>query len=295
MLNRRFRDNGLEPVVAYTLLTAVFIVLSVYLFYKTVYAEYLYLFISLSLTGKLSEIRRNEFLKICFKGIELKKIRITENVAMTTPFFVFFLYKHLFISAAILMLLAMLLALASFRTSFTMTIPTLFYKKPFEFTAGFRNTFYIFPAAYILACIAVSIDNLNLGIFSMLLIFSVTLSYYAKPEDEYYVWSFKLLPVRFLLEKIKTALLYSTWLVLPVILILGIAFYHEIGNVLLFALAGYAFLVSVITAKYAAYPGEINIIQGVLIAFSLYFPPMLAALIPYFFFRSVSRLKTLLK
>lgn len=295
MTNRRFRDAGFEPMLAYIILIVGFIALSVYLFYKTTYAEYLYLVISLSLTGKLSETRRNEFLKICLKNSELRKIRITENMTAAMPFFIFLLYRHLFIAAAILLLLTVLLALTSFRTNFTMTIPTPFYKKPFEFTVGFRNTFYLFPAAYVLACIAASIGNFNLGIFSMLLVFAVTLSYYTKPEDEYYVWSYKLMPVQFLLEKIKTAILYSSLLVLPVILILGISFYGDIANLLLFVLAGYAFLVCIITAKYSAYPGEINIIQGILIAFSLYFPPILVAVIPYFFFRSVSRLNTLLR
>ena len=67
-------------------------------------------------------------------------------------------------------------------------MPTPFSKNPFEFTTGFRRTLLIFPLAYALTVIAINVDNLNLGIFSILLIFLIVLSFYSKPEEEYYVW-----------------------------------------------------------------------------------------------------------
>jgi hypothetical protein len=80
MINRKFKDSGLEPLLAYILLTALFVGLSVLLFRKTEFAEYIYLFVAFTFVGKLSETKRTEFLKICFGDRQLKKIRIVENL-----------------------------------------------------------------------------------------------------------------------------------------------------------------------------------------------------------------------
>ncbi len=295
MTNRRFKDAGLEPILAYIILIAGFICLSIYLFYKTEYAAYAYVLLSLTLTGKLSETRRSEFLKMCFGNNVSRKIRITENLITTIPFFLFLSYRQLFLAASILLILAILLALVNFRTTFNFTIPTPFYRKPFEFAVGFRSTFYLFPVAYILAIIAVSVNNLNLGIFAMLFVFAITLTYHTKPENEYYVWSYNLSARQFLFNKIKTALLYSTLLAAPVILILGVSFYLRIDLLLTFLAAGYAFLICIIVAKYSAYPNEMSLIHFILIALSVYFPPLLVIIIPYFLYQSVTHLKVLLK
>ena len=295
MTNRKFKDAGFSPLLAYILLTALFIGLSIYLFYKTEFAQYIYLLLALTLIGKLSETRRTEFLKICFGDIQLKKIRITENLIYSIPFFAFLLYKQLFGYAGLLWILTTILALVNFRTTVNFTIWTPFSKKPFEFTTGFRNTFYIFIATYALTIIAVLVNNFNLGVFSMLLVFITILSYYSKPENEYFVWAHNQKPKVFLLSKIKTALLFSSSIVLPIVLILAIFIPQNIGIILFFLVVGLAFLISVIVSKYAAYPDEINITQGIFLALCIWFPPVLIILIPYFFKKSENSLSRLLK
>lgn len=295
MTNRKFKDAGFKPLLAYFLLTTLFVGLSIYLFHKTEFAEYIYLLFALTLIGKFSETHRTEFLKICFGEIQLKKIRITENLICSIPFFVFLLYKQLFISAGLLLAMVTILALVNFRTTFNFTIWTPFSKRPFEFTIGFRNTFYLFFAAYALTIIAVSISNFNLGIFAMLLVFATTLSYYSKPENEYYVWTYNLKPKAFLLSKIKTALLFSSSIALPIALILAIFNPQNIGILSLFFLIGWAFLISIIVSKYSAYPDEINITQGIFLALCIWFPPILIVIIPYLFKQSQNRLSGLLK
>lgn len=294
MTNRRFKDAGFEPLIAYIILAFAFVGFSVYLFYSTEFAEPVYLLSALMLTGQLSEIKRTDFLKLCFGNNKLKKIRITENLIITFPFVVFFTYRQLFLSALILIIVTILLALVNFGTTLNFAIPTPFYRKPFEFTVGFRNTFFLILAAYALTFIAVSVDNFNLGIFAMLLVFAVTLSYYTKPENEYYVWTYNLNAKRFLLEKIKTAVWYSSFLVFPLTLTLGIFFHQNISTLLFFFLMGYAFLICMIVSKYAAYPDELNVMQSILLALSISFPPSLIVLIPYLFRKSESRLRRLL-
>ena len=129
----------------------------------------------------------------------------------------------------------------------------------------------------------------------MLLVFAITLGYYAKPENSYYVWSFSLSPKMFLIHKIKIAMLFSSLLALPVALILAIFFPGKIEFMLLFFLVGWAFLVCMIVSKYAAYPDELNLMQAILMSLCIWFPPLLIVLIPYLFFKSQNRLSSLLK
>lgn len=295
MINRRFKDAGFEPLLAYIILAAIFAALSAYLFYKTEFATYIYSLLALALAGKLSEIRRTEFIKLCFGDKKLQEIRIAENLIIAFPFLVFLVFKHQFLASIVLLILATLLALVNFRTELNFTIPTPFSKKPFEFSTGFRNTFYLVIGAYVLTVIAVSVNNFNLGIFAMLLMFAITLSYYSNPENEYYVWTYSLNPKMFLSQKIKTALRFSSFLALPIAIILAIFYQHSIGFILIFFLIGWAFLVCMIVTKYATYPDELNVGQAVLLSLCIGFPPLLIVLIPYLFFKSENRLSSLLK
>lgn len=295
MTNRRFKDTGFEPLFAYLILTVGFVGLSIYLFHKTEFAEYIYVLSALTLIGKLSEIRRTEFLKICFGDTKLKKIRVSENLICSLPFLIFLLYKQLFLSALLLFVLTTILALVNFRTTLNFTLWTPFSQRPFEFITGFRNTFYLFFVAYALTVIAVSVNNFNLGVFAMLLVFATTLSYYTKPENEYYVWTYNVNSREFLFSKIKTAILFSTSLALPIAIVIATFYPQNIGILSLFFLVGWAFLISVIVSKYSAYPDEMNITQGILLALCIWFPPMLVVLIPYLFKKSENQLSSLLK
>jgi hypothetical protein len=295
MVNRKFKAAGIEPLFAYLILTFGFIALSVFLFYKTPFAVYIYLLSAVVLISNLSETRRNEFLKLCFGDNKLKGIRITENLVAVIPFLIFLVCKQLLLPALILIILSVLLALVNFRTTINFVIPTPFYKKPFEFTVGFRNSFYLVAAAYALTIIAIAADNFNLGIFAMLLVFAITLTFYTKPENEYYVWAYSLNAKKFLLEKIKTATLFSAVLVFPIAVMLGVFFSQSIVLLLVFYLAGLAFLIYMIVSKYATYPAELNITQAIILVVCIGFPPLLIFMIPYFFRKSENRLTSLLQ
>ncbi len=294
MVNRTLRDIGILPIFAYPLLTAGFIAISFYLFKKIEYAEYFYLFIGCYFVFKLCEERRNDFLKSCF-GNGFRKIRVTENLIVSIPFAVFLCFEFFFIAAVILLTLAVILAFVELRTTWNFTIPTPFSKKPFEFTVGFRKTFYLFPALYLLTLKAVSVNNFNLGVILLMFGFIIIMNYYTKPENEFYVWSYSLNVRQFLFEKIKTAILFSTLLNLPIMLILGISFDQNIFILLLFLAIGYASLIAMIVTKYSAYPHEINIFQGFSLAIGIISPPLLIVMIPYFFIQATKRLRHLLK
>lgn len=294
MTNRKLTDFGLEPAFGYLLTLVSFAGLSLFLFYQTEFAQYIYILISLALTSTLSETGRNDFLKLCFKNKYYKFVRIIENLIFTLPFVSFLIYKQILIGSLLLTIIGLVLSLSSFKTSLNYTIPTPFFKKPFEFTVGFRNTFYIFIIAYILTFIAIYVDNFNLGIFSLLLVFLVSLGFYTKPENEYF-WSFALTPQKFIIEKVKTALVYTSLLSFPVILTLCVFYFDNINAVIAFFLVGCLFLITTISAKYAAYPNEMNLPEGIIIAISISFPPFLLVFAPYFYIKATNKLKRYLK
>lgn len=295
MTNRRFRDAGVVPIFAYFILTIGFYILSNFLFKTTEFAVYLYPFLYINLIGRLSETQRCEFLTICFGDNQFKKIRIAENLFFTIPFVSFLLYKQLIIPILFILLVSLILALLNFRTKFHYTIYSPFSKRPFEFTTGFRNTFPLFIVAYLLVIVAASVSNLNLGIFSLMIVFGSSFSFYLSTENEYFVWSYNLNPRKFLINKIKTALLYSSALTIPIVVLLSFYFQQSIGLLFTFLLIGWGWVICTIVIKYSSYPNEINIPNGLLLALCLTLPPMLVILTPILFYKAEKRLENILK
>lgn len=294
MLNRKMDEVGFSPIIGYSLGILAFYGLSIFLFSKTEFAEYFYGLVSISFISKLSGKRRNDFLKTIFSINNYRKLRIKENLIISIPFLIFLLYVQSFLVAIILILLSVLMSIFNF-DNLNFTIPTPFSKKPFEFPVGFRKTFYIFPFAYFLTYQSILVDNFNLGIASMLLIAIVVLSYYSKPENDFFVWTFNLSAKGFLINKIKIGLLYFTFLSLPIIISLIIFFPYETKTLGVFLLLGYIYIITIISAKYSAYPNEMSLPEGMLIGISLMFPPMLLGLIPLFYYKAIKQLKPILE
>ncbi len=294
MLNRRMIDFGLPLLIGYSLIPFVFILLSNYLFGNTEFAIYVYGLIAISFVSKLSEPKRNDFLKSIFNKDKYKKLRIIENLIYCLPFTLFLIYKNQFVFSTVLNLFVIIITLLNFSANISIPIPTPFSKRPFEFTVGFRKTFYVFPIAYFLTYISASIGNFNLGVFSMLLIGITCFSYYSKIENEYLVWNYNLSSKEFLLEKMKTCLINFSLLSLPIIITLGILFFNQIDILIVFILLCYAYLTTIIFAKYSSFPNEMNMSQGILITISFMFPPILLIFIPLFYSQSIKKINTVL-
>jgi hypothetical protein len=294
LTNRKIKEAGLNPLFGYLLVLTAFVLLSEYIFQKTAFAKYLVILACLSLQFKLSEKNRTDFLRSTFGDPLNMRIRSIENLIVCMPFVSILLYKSFLIEACILLLCSIILARFSFHSNFNLTIPTPFSKKPFEFSTGFRKTFFIFPIAYGLTVVAFNVDNLNLGIFAFLLIFVVALSYYHKPEQEYYVWIYAETPKEFLKNKVFNASINASLASAPIIISLLLFYPSEFELILIFFLIALLFLCTVILAKYSAYPDEMNIPEGIVIALSLYFPPLLLAIIPFYYSKSIKKLKYLL-
>jgi hypothetical protein len=295
LIHRRIRDAGVMPIFAYFIFILGFYGLSTYLFKVTEFAVYIYPLLYINLVGRLSESKRCEFLTICFGDTQFKKIRIVENLICAIPFISFLLYKQLIIPIVFIVLVTIILALVNFRTKFNYTLFTPFSKRPFEFTSGFRSAFPLFIVAYILVIVATIYNNFNLGVFALMLVFGSSLSFYLTTENEYFVWNYRVSPRAFLLYKIQTALLHSSVLAIPILALLSCYFPQNMSLLFAFLLIGWLWIICAIVTKYSAYPNEINIPNGLLLAFCLSLPPVLIILTPILFYKSENRLKYLLK
>jgi hypothetical protein len=100
-----------------------------------------------------------------------------------------------------------------------------------------------------------------------------------------------LTPKQFILQKIKTALLFTSIISLPIVLTLSFFFYSNIVALIAFYIIGCVFLITIITAKYSVYPMEMNLPEGIVIVISISFPPLLLFIAPYFYIKAIKKLQ----
>lgn len=294
LLCRHIKANGINPLFALSLLLLAFIFLSIHLLDQSAYAVYLYAFFSFTFLTALGSQKRNEFLQITFPKKRLQQLRMAENALIVFPFAIILIFKHQIILSLALLILACLFSFYIFKTRKTTTLPTPFYKFPFEFTIGFRKTFIGIIISYILIIIGISIGNFNLALVAMAFLFLIMTSYYTLPENEFYIWVFSKSSRIFLHSKIKIALIYSLYLSLPALLSLLILFPSHYLIISGIFLSGLLIVITSLLGKYALYPSEVNLIQLLCIIFSVLFPPLMIIILPILYLTSINRLKLIL-
>lgn len=295
ILNRKMEELGLHPVLGYILSLLVFLGLSFYLFHKTNYAGYIFAATGLSLVLGFGEKERNDFLKSTFPLASYRQVRAAENTLLVIPFVLFLCYKADFLLAGGLLVAALLLSLFNSASRLNLTIPTPFFRFPFEFTTGFRKYWLLYLIAYFVAWKAIEVANFNLAAGSLAFVCLLAMSHYALPENDYYVWMYNCTPRHFLLKKTGTAWLYLSMLTLPLIVVLSIFFWDKSWILLLILGLGLFLIGAMILAKYSAYPREMSLPQALFFALSMWFPPLLLLALPLFYKRAVQRLNTYLQ
>lgn len=171
LLKRQLIDFGLQPWLGFFIVLITFYGFSIYLFTNTTLAIYIYPIVAIGLVFKHNEIKKNNFLKFTFTTSFYYKIRLLENLITIAPFILLlFIYKALY-SALILILISVFLIFFNNGKQISLTIPTPFYKKPFEFIVGYRSWILVFVFSYFLTAMSVIYQNFNLGIFSLILAF----------------------------------------------------------------------------------------------------------------------------
>lgn len=294
MLNRHLTDFGIAPIIAYALVVIAFIYGSHVFFERYEIAQYLYPFWGISLLLKLSKKERNDFLQLSFSVKKYTQVRILENSLLIFPFVLFLSYKTAFLMALATYVIAVCLSFLKVQLNINFTIPTPFKKRPFEFIEGFRNTFYVFFLAYGLSIIAIKVQNFNLAIFSLLLVFGVCMAYFSKTENAYFVWAFNQNSKEFLCRKINTAFIYVSWLSIPICLLLLVFFTDKIIIIIAFQCMGYAYLAQYIFAKYSVFPNQMSLPTILVFGLSIAFPPFIFFTFWYFYKQAINKVNLFL-
>src|SRR5690625_6434329 len=122
MVNRKFKELVLEPIFAYLLLLGAFIGFSIFIFERTEFAKYIYVLFALFFIGKLSEIKRNDFLKLTFGDKKVKSIRIIENLLISFPFVILLVFKYEILYSGFLFLLTNYLSILHYIANLNLII-----------------------------------------------------------------------------------------------------------------------------------------------------------------------------
>ncbi len=291
---RQLIDFGVNPVLAGMGILAGFVVFSLYIFAKAPYPSYMFAGIAIIVVSMLGTKDKNTFLNIIFKVQEFRLMRILENALLVLPFIIFLFFKAEFILAALLFVVTCIMALLSFNSNFNFVIPTPFFKTPFEFLVGFRKSIIVIMALYYLIFMAIQYDNFGLAVFSFIMLFFTFIGFYVNPEDIFYVWIFSCSPKQFILGKIKTAVLHTLLLTLPIVLCLIFFFQEHKLIILLIELAGIILVITSLLSKYAQFPFSISPTKLMALVFSAWFPPLIIGFAIVFYIQSNKRLKTIL-
>lgn len=291
---RFFREAGVNPAVGGVLTGVLFLGISLLIFEKLDSAVYVYVGLAILLLSPLNSRTRIEFLKGIFSQNTFRLIRLFENVTIAIPFGLVLTLQGEYVFSVLLLFLSALMSFFSFGSPVSLVIPTQFGKQPFEFTRGFRQMLWAFILVYILATISVIVGNYNLGVFSLILIYLISLSFYNKPEPLYFVWVHSCSTKAFLKRKILIAVKYVTFLAVPIAIALVLFNPSNVLIIVAVLVIGPLYTVLSLLAKYAYYPSEINIIPALSIALSIVIPPLVLFAIPFFYRQSLNNLRPVL-
>jgi hypothetical protein len=272
-----------------------FVLVSYFFFERIAFPSYIYASIGVLAVYILGTVKRNEFLKNLFTKEKYRKVRLIENALVIAPFVAFLVFKLHFIEAGGVLLVAAVFSLYNRVHHRFAVIPTPFYKNPFEFVVGFRRTYWVFLLAYTLAIIGFFVENFNLAMFALIVVFLACQNFYFRLEPHFYVWIHKQSPEVFLKNKMKTAVLYSFIMTAPLIVALFILYPFNALWIGLLVVVGTLYILVGVAGKYAYYPNELNVFQQIIIGVGIVFPPFSLILLPLFYVKSIKALKIYLK
>lgn len=295
LLIRHLQGFGINPILGFMGAIVLFTIFSILFFQRVGYPHYIYSFLPMFFVGALGRQERTDFLKTCYNKKQFFIIRSLENGLIGLPFCFFLCSKGQFLISLCSLFLSFLMVFTNVFKSSNLTIPTPFGKHPFEFTIGFRQSFFVIFGIYALTGIAVYVNNFNLGLFALLSLGLMSAFFYNTTEPLFFVWVDIRDEKRFILNKIKVAILYSTLLSVPITVSLILFQPSEIWMVLGFQVLVYLYVLLGLLGKYAAYPSDLNIKQAFAIGLCYMAPPMLVFIIPVFYKHALGRLKPILK
>jgi len=294
-VRRWLTELGVYPILAYIFAVPLFFALSKLIFLKVEFADWLYFFIAISFVFKLCDGGRGQQLSLIFKKGDFLRVRLIEHFLVALPFIIYLLYETRWLVAGALLIASMLLAFYTNKGAFNRVVPTPFRKMPFEFIIGFRKSFILLFGVILLLAKAIQVDNFYLALFCLGFSFLIYCSYYLDPEKEYFVWIFDMNVNQFLKHKITLGLVSALLLSVPLMIILMIVYPSQWLLIIGVEAVGLLIVISIILAKYSAFPGPLNLPQTILFILSLLFPFILLVVIPLFYVQAKRKLSMVLR
>jgi hypothetical protein len=289
---RGIKNFGLNPYAGIGVSLLSFFLFSMFMFKKISAAPYLYVCVAIFfIYSRESEIR-NQFLKTIFPKNKLLLVRMVENVLIALPFLIFLVVKKQRLPAFVLFGFSILFSFYNnpgLRLHYT--IPSPFSKKPYEFTTGFRSMYWLLILLYTVTGYALVYHNPNLGIVCLMGVFLLCSSFYSHLDPIFYVWIHAQPARLFLRQKIKTALLYGSWLGLPILIVLVFFYPAQAILMIIFFMVGLLYISVTVLSVYINFPVRMTITQNLQLYMGILFPPALLIIIPIFYFQAVRRLK----
>jgi len=293
--SRKCEELQVLPFMVFMITILIFTILSMLLFNRTSIAQWLYPGIGLALIAQLNNGKNSVQLTSIFTFRDFRQIKLIQGLIIALPFLLFLGYKQLWLQTGLLIILGILASQIKIKPSSGFRIPTPFKKWPFEFIVGFRKSIILVALLYLLVLIGIQVGNANLGYACMGFLFLLSMSFYTMSEDEIFVWISNQCPKQFLKNKLTTALLCSSILSMPALLALLIVFPNFYMAAIFIFLAGYICLITMVLAKYAAFPKELSLPQAIIFGISLMFPPLLIYTIPSFYRKACRQVQNLLE
>ena len=290
-MTRWFNHLGVHPFLGFISLLFLCLVFIFYIFSGSSYSVIISGFLTVLFLLKAGQTERCQLLKTIFSNRQYIVLRAIENLVIIFPLSLYLALNGFFIYLSALVSLSILMILVSKSINIQFVLPTPFGNSPFEFLIGIRKSLWIIVLMFIILYKSIEVGNSNLGLFVLGSLFFLSMSFYLKPEDSYYVWIYNKNPKEFIKDKLKIGFLHSSILTLPIAFIMSVFFPSDWSIILIVQMIGYLFLISIILAKYSVFPKEMNLPQGIMYALSLWFPPMLFVLIPIFYKKAKIKLK----
>lgn len=291
MVHRTITEFGIHPIIG--VLASLLFILgpSVFVLQNLDFGPLLVSSAGIGAVMLTSQIEKNDFLKFNFSNRQFLQIKIIENLTISFLFALILMVFQHFSMSVVLLAAAILLSFKSTKINLNKSIPTPFYKFPFEFTIGFRRSLLVYIVSLALVIISVIVGNFNLGMFGLALIMFTIISYYSVSEPEFYVWVHQHSSKQFLLYKAIISIKYALLLSLPLVLLLLVFNITQLHIILGGLLLGLLYVITSILGKYAYYPTGLNINQAIGLGVCMLLPPLLLLLIPYFYSKSIDSLK----
>ena len=294
-MNRKLLDFGIPPALAYPLIFIFFFALVYYLDNRFEYAPWILFIAGVYALTISSDKPRNEFLKNIFFQTRFRYIRFVENLFLVFPFcLALVLFGH-FLHSTALLIIAVASVFIQIDQLVKRTIPTPFGRLPFELPVGFRKSWFILVAIYLVFLKSWQVENFNLGLFTLFICLLTCSTYFSSPERLFFVWMYNRPPGQFLFEKGKIATQGALILTLPIFLSLIIIYPSRWWITCGVMVSGILFTWSMIVAKYTSFPMDVKLIYAIALAISLWFPPLLLLLVPHLYIEAKKNLQYILE